>query len=72
MTHKERLIQLFEDMGIVRDNTKIDKFYNIVGDKQYKEDGDAILLGEGDGYSGFYVKFFFDENGNFVRHGVWE
>jgi hypothetical protein len=32
----------------------------------------AVTLNEGEGYTGFFVRFFFDMSGKFESFGVWE
>ena len=34
--------------------------------------GKIIRLKEGNGCSGFYCEFYFDANGKFLHHGIWE
>lgn len=36
------------------------------------EGGIKIKIDEGKGYSDFCAEFFFDENGKFLHHALWE
>jgi hypothetical protein len=59
MTDKEKLENLFMEFGL-----------------GFSENKQQINLEVGftkvDGYSGFCVKFNFDDNGNFKDAGIWE
>jgi hypothetical protein len=59
MTDKEKLVALFTEFGIEHGNDRKD-----------------IVLDEGarkvTGYSSFYARFEFDEDGKFQQVGVWE
>jgi hypothetical protein len=61
MTDKEKLITLFNELGI----------------QFTEEVNNTIICGVNSGekiqgYFGFYVEFIFGENGNFLNMGIWE
>lgn len=70
MSDKETLIAMLEKMGIERDEDCHRGDYP--GSNRYFADQNSVVIGAGDGYSGFYARFEFDDEGNILSHGVWE
>jgi hypothetical protein len=67
MTDREMLLTLCEHLGLsVADDRQS------LSSNTYVIEGDSILIGEGEGYGGFFVSFTFDAQGNIDSHGVWE
>ncbi len=56
---KEKLLKLLQSFGL-----------------EPESNNNNITLEEGqqkvDGYSGFFIYFTFDNNGNFINCGIWE
>ena len=75
MTDKEKLINLFNEFGIKYDEKIIDgqeahdyETYKNATEKAKTQ----IEIENGIGYYDFNCDFYFDENGKFLGHGVWE
>jgi len=66
MTDKERFLELFNSWGINPENHPEDNdtncFYIFSHDNEEKIDG----------YAGFLTTFEFDDEGTFIRMGIWE
>lgn len=45
---------------------------NHVGGDQCPGAAQSVAIGEGYGYRGFIVEFFFDADGKLIGHSVWE
>lgn len=69
-SHRDRLITLLDDMGFKRVEKYADVRYTT--GSLYYADPDAITVGQGDGYDGFYVEFKFDSGGKFLGYWVGE
>ena len=79
MTEKERLIALFDDFGLEcvdgdvysqpeTSGRACEHSYRI----ERRDDGDHVILHEGLGFRGFECAFWFNANGRFVHHEVYE
>ena len=70
MTDREKLIALFTELGIGFEYEEQTDWY-----KSTESRGSLVCL-EGrakiDGYGMFFADFQFDENGKFIKMGVWE
>lgn len=76
MTDKEKLAQCFKEIGIKFKETAIkgqDPRYGYDGECQDTQKAVCqIEIESGIGYVDFTCDFYFDENGKFLGHGVWE
>jgi hypothetical protein len=74
MSHLEMMVWTLESMGFRCDPSSVfipDKCYRL-DDSRDKPGLRELTIGEGEGYPGFYAVFFFDVDGKFDGHGVWE
>lgn len=69
MNDFEKLKRLFFETGI---NFEAFEEPGKVDYQEVVEYSKLIKLGEGVGYYDFNIKFYFDDKGNFLNHGIWE
>ncbi len=72
LTDKQALIQLAERMKLVRTDKIDTSGYDNVSSNEFTVGDRRVVIGSGDGYSGFYAVFSFDEQENIVDHAIWE
>lgn len=73
MKDRELVLELCSRLGLVKYKEDIEHIrYNLLHQNEFIIRSNEIIIGEGDGYGGFMVKFTFDDNGKLVKHGVWE
>lgn len=61
MSDLEQMKAMFTQAGV--------KFTELSDHPMYAH---TIQIDNGEGYTGFYAEFHFDEEGAFAFHGVWE
>lgn len=72
MTDREKLISICESLGLKRIENPGPGKALCLGHKEFTETPEAIVIGEGSGYSGFFAEFEFDEHGKATLHGFFE
>ena len=68
MTDREMVMHLCERLGLVETS------FNLIGchSNGYCMDDKTIVLGSGNGYSGFVASFVFDSTGTIISHSIEE
>jgi hypothetical protein len=65
-SHRDRMERLLYDMKLDYNNPELVQYSG------YENTDNIILLGNGRGYRGFTAEFFFNPDGSFDHHGIWE
>lgn len=80
MTDLDKLRTTLKEIGLKEEEKKIDRIWDMDQDfvvKEFKDEwgvekGIVLTIGWGEGYGGFFADFIFDENGKFLKHGIYE